>query len=188
MVAGAVAVVVGLLGLVTTRGANVSDANAAASTTTSAASASATGSGPAASTTDPTATPPVTTSSTPSTSTPTDETVEEFLALYLEASSTGDTAFLVARLNQSTLDRYGADQCTAYLDANAGTVGALTLRRVVGTSDWDYVTDGRTETVPDATAIEVQRVVDGRTGTQEIHWKLVDHRYTWFSDCGDPIG
>jgi hypothetical protein len=188
MVAGAIAIVVGLLGLITTRGANVVDASVAASTTTSAASASATGTGPGVSTTIPTATPTATTSSTQSASTPTDETVEEFLALYLKASSTGDTAFLVARLNQATLDRYGADQCTAYLDANAGTVGALTLRRVVGTSDWDYLTDGRTETVPDATTIEVQRVVDGRTSTQEIHWKLVDHHYTWFSDCGDPVG
>ena len=116
------------------------------------------------------------------------ETPEEFLVVLNTAFATQDGATLAARLSQLTIDIYGAEGCDAYFTGIfANPQPQLTMREVLGVGNWDYVIDGITTAVPDATSVEVSREVDGQTVIQELHWQLVDGRYTWFTDCGEPL-
>lgn len=125
--------------------------------------------------------------STTTTTTPPTESTEEFLALFNAAFEGGDVEFLFARMNQATLDIYGAEQCRTYLAAVTQTPVPLEFRELVGVGPWDYVIDDITTLIEDATAVEVSRDVEGETIIQEIHWKLVNDVYTWFTDCGNPL-
>ena len=104
------------------------------------------------------------------------------------AFANGDATTLADRLNQATLEIYGREACDAYLvTIVAIDQSELTMRTVVGVGPWDYVIDNLTTAIPDATSVEVSRLVNGETRIQELHWKLVDDRFTWFTDCGDPL-
>ena len=128
-----------------------------------------------------------TTPSTTTTTTPPTESAEEFLALFNAAFEDGDVEFLFARMNQATLDIYGAEQCRTYLAAVIQTPVTVEFRELVGVGPWDWVIDDVTTLIEDATAVEVSRDVEGETIIQEIHWKLVNEVYTWFTDCGNPL-
>ncbi len=147
----------------------------------------------AQSTTDPTATsspPPIvapdTTLPPPTTVPMPSETPEEFLAL-LVLGLKSDADFLVSRLNQATLDLYGAEQCLQTFAQILDPKAALQMREVGPTGPWDWVIDDITTPLDDVLAVEVQRLAGGQTLIQELHWKLVNGQWTWFSDCGDPL-
>jgi hypothetical protein len=154
---------------------------------------------PAASTTSTTTTATTTSTSTSTTSTTTTTTTsttttlvsvedpETFLAILSTALETGDSATLMARMNQATIDRYGADQCTSYLASIEPAEQGFSIREVGEPGPWDYLTDDVSLSLDDVTTIEVERLVNGETRIQELHWQLVDGQFTWFTDCGDPI-
>lgn len=192
MVLGGVLIVAGVLGLVFAGGdaATVvagSDDDATTSSTlapsTSADPASSASSSTSSTTTSTSTT---TTSTTTTTAPPAAETVEGFLALLVDAFAGGDADTLFDRMNQATLDRYGVDRCRAYADQVAGQAQDLALVSSADIGDWDYVTDDLSTIVPDTTAVDVVRTVNDQSIEQTLHWQLVDGRYTWFTDCGDP--
>ena len=115
------------------------------------------------------------------------ETPQEFLAVLLAAFANGDAATLLARMNQATLDRYGAAQCEAYAGLVAGEAQDLEFREATELATWDYVTDEVTTTVAGVLEVEVERTINSQTLIQLIRWQLVDGRFTWFTDCGDPV-
>ena len=116
------------------------------------------------------------------------ETPEEFLALLNAAFADSDPTMLVDRLNQATIDVYGQEACDAYLTAIVAIdQSELMMRAVVGIGPWDYVIDEITTPLVDVTSVEVSRQVEDETVVQELHWKVVGDRYTWFTDCGDPL-
>lgn len=116
-----------------------------------------------------------------------DEDPAEFLAILVEGLR-GDAELLVSRLNQATFDRYGREQCEAVLPTLADATAELELREVGEPETWEYTTDDVVTVIENAVPIEVSRVAAGQTLIQEVHWVLLDGRWTWFTDCGDPIG
>lgn len=132
-----------------------------------------------------TSTTTTTTSATTSTTIPI-ETAEEFLAKLVEGLR-GDPDLLVSLLNQATIDIYGAEQCLATFQTVLDPETELTIREVGEIGSWDYVIDGITSPLVNVIGVEVDRVVNGQTLIQELHWQLVDGRWTWFSDCGEPL-
>ncbi len=188
MAAGAVLAVVGLVGLVTGGDDETNVAPAATTTvgpTTTTTTVQATTTTVVAETTTEAPTTSTTTTST-TTTTLAPETVEGFLAVFNEAFDTGDVDVLADRLSEATIERYGIDQCTTHLMGILPQPQGLSLRRTVGVGPWDYVTDDVTTSLGDVTALEVDRVVNGETIIQELHWQLADGFYTWFTDCGEP--
>ena len=134
-----------------------------------------------------TTTAPTTTSTTTTTTTLIiQETPEEFLEL-LVTGLQSDPELLVSRLNQATIDIYGADQCLDTLGQVLDPETMMTIREVGEVGPWDYVIDDITTPLQDVLAVEIERFVAGQTLIQEIHWKQVNGLWTWFSDCGDPL-
>jgi len=130
---------------------------------------------------------PTTTTAAPTTtSTVPPETPEEFLALFV-AGLRADPEFLVSRLNQATIEIYGAEQCLEAFGQVLDPDQELTVREVGVPEAWDYVIDDIVTPIDEALPVEVERFVLGETRIQELHWKLVDGLWTWFSDCGDPL-
>jgi len=115
------------------------------------------------------------------------ETAEEFLAAFNVAFDTGDARFLLARLNEAAIERYGPDQCAAYLAGILPQSQGLSLMSIVGSGPWEYMTDNVTTSLAGITAVEVDRVVNGETRINELHWQLVRGEFTWFTDCGSPV-
>ena len=117
---------------------------------------------------------------------PPEEDPEQFLRLLVDGLR-GDVDFLVSRLNEATIVIYGEEQCRATLVGLQDPQTELEIREIGPIATWDYVVDGVTTPIPDALPVEVQRLADGQTIIQELHWQLVDGLWTWFSDCGEPI-
>ena len=117
---------------------------------------------------------------------PPEEDPEQFLRLLVDGLR-GDVDFLVSRLNDATIVIYGEEQCRATLAGLSDPQTELEIREIGPITPWDYVVDGITTRIPDALPVEVQRLADGQTIIQELHWQMVDGLWTWFSDCGDPI-
>ncbi len=129
---------------------------------------------------------PTTTAAPTTTSTVPPETPEEFLQLFL-AGLRADPEFLVSRLNKATINIYGAEQCLEAFSQVLDPDQELTVREVGVPEAWDYVIDDIVTPIDEALPVEVERFVSGETRIQELHWKLVDGLWTWFSDCGDPL-
>lgn len=117
---------------------------------------------------------------------PPEEDPEQFLRLLVDGLR-GNADFLVSRLNDATIVIYGEEQCRATLAGLSDPQTELEIREIGSIATWDYVVDGITTPIPNALPVEVQRLADGQTIIQELHWQLVDGLWTWFSDCGEPI-
>ena len=156
---------------------STSSSSTSTSTTTSSSTSTTTTSTTTSTTTTSTTTPPAEV-----------ETSDTFFALFLAAFADNDPDTLFDRLNPATLERYGESQCRTYVDDVAGTAQDLTIRETSPEEEWDYRTDDVSASVTDVLAVEVERIVNGQTLIQELHWQLVDGRFTWFSDCGEPVG
>lgn len=128
-----------------------------------------------------------TTSTSTTTTTVPPETVAEFLTGLNVAFESSDAEFLLGRLNEATIERYGVEQCRAYLIGMLPQSQGLSLRRTVAVGPWDYVTDNVTTSLAAITAVEVDRVVNGEIRINELHWQLVGDVFTWFTDCGSPL-
>lgn len=198
---GALLILIGIAGLLFAGGstttvvagtdgtAGIAGADPPPSSSSTSSSTSSTSSATTTTTTTTTSTTSTTTSTTTTTTTtspPAEESVEEFFDLLLAAFASGDADTLFARLNQVTLDRYGADQCETYAAQIAGQAQDLELVSSTEVGDWDYVTDDVTDTISDTTAVAVVRTLGDQTIDQELHWKRVDGAFTWFTDCGVP--
>ncbi len=175
MALGAVLVIVGLI-LVSTGGDDPSEQSKPVEPTTTIAT----------STTTTTTVVTTTVTSTTTTTTPA-ESPEVFLGELNLAFESGDAEFLLGRLNEAVLERYGVDQCASYLSEILPQSQGLSMRREVGVGPWKYSTDGVATSLAGVTAIEVDRMVNGETRINELHWKMVGGVFTWFTDCGTPL-
>ena len=178
MVVGALLTIIGVVSLIT-RGEP--DTVAVGSTTTVPPTT-----GPTVTVAPSTTTSTTTTTTTPTTTTEPPETPEEFLALLVQGLRE-DPEFLVSRLNQATIDIYGAEQCLATFTNVLDPDTTFEIREIGEVGPWDYVIDDIVTPLEDILAIEVERFVAGQTIIQELHWRLVDGLWTWFSDCGEPL-
>ena len=173
MVVGALLLVVGVVSFIS--GDGDQDVVAVGSTTTVPPTTGPTVT--VAQSTTPSAT--TTTTTTPTTTTEPPETPEEFLALLVQGLRE-DPELLVSRLNQATIDIYGAEQCLATLTDVLDPETTFEIREIGPVGPWDYVIDDIVTPLEDILAIEVERFVAGQTIIQELHWQLVDGLWTWF--------
>jgi len=130
-----------------------------------------------------TATPSVTLATQP----PLDSaTAEQFAADLAAAVRGGDDDYLVAHLHPATTDRYGLQMCRRYIRQDvSGDDLNWEVHGATGPAAWDYITDGLTESIPDAWTVSV--IQAGATPPErELHFARADGTWRWFTDCGNP--
>jgi hypothetical protein len=191
---GAVLVVAGI-GLVAIGGAGfVSGSGGATLPATTLATSAPTGAGPAPTTRASIAVTPSPT--TPPTTEPTVDTLAIVIAFFDElerAVHDGAQETLADRLGEAVIDRYGADNCRAFLAAKEPfPEQGFEILGVRGPAPWDYVTDELTTTIPGATTVDANVTAPDATGAittvrRDLHVQLVDGVVRWFTDCGEPL-
>lgn len=189
VVAGAALSLVGVVGIVGNLGA---PAVATASPTPAVSQPAATEPGVTA---PPATIPPATVA--PPTTSPTPDTlalVRDFFDAFQAAVRDGSQKDFADSLGQATIDRYGRAACETNLAAKPPVPEqAFEIIAVRDPSPWDYVTDGRTTTVPDTITVDARVTApdpSGVVGTEsrELHVQVIDGLVYWFTDCGDPLG
>jgi hypothetical protein len=119
--------------------------------------------------------------------------VTAFFARLQAAIRGGTEADLLGSLAPAVLDRYGRDACAADLADKDPVPGQVfEILAVHPPAPWDYVTDDRTTSVPDATTVGRSGHGAGRdralqTTERELHVQIVGGVVLWFTDCGDPL-
>lgn len=85
------------------------------------------------------------------------------------------------------IERYGEDACRADIATRTDPTRAFNDPQVrEEPEDFDYASDGLSETIPDTTVVDAQVTADGATNPQEVHLARVDGEFRYFSDCGAP--
>ena len=164
-VAGALAGITGLLGLLLGWG-TASDDNpdveaSATSTSTSAASTT--------------------------TSTPDEDAVRQFTTNLFEALARRDEAFATDRLDPVVIAVFGADACRQHVAAIDDPGRAIAVRSVSGPADYTYAVDGISIRVPRTWTVHGRATVYGSAGDVDIHVGTASGAPTWFTDCGTPL-
>jgi hypothetical protein len=131
------------------------------------------------------------TTSAPTTDAPTTIAVpapdaEGFVNDLGEALQAGDEVFLFDRLHPAVLDRYGEEQCRAYLETKEIPDLVLEFRDVGGPEPWDWTLDDVTTSFAEAYTVTLYNSQAG--GEEELHLVVVGGELRWFTDCGDPLG
>ena len=96
-------------------------------------------------------------------------------------------------LAPAVLARYGQDACFAYLSSrDPAPEQRFVITAVHDPAPWDYVTDGRTTAIPDATTVDAHVTgadASGAVSTQdrELHVQIIAGVVHWFTDCGTPL-
>jgi hypothetical protein len=124
---------------------------------------------------------------TTSTTLPAEDPAQFLLALG-NAFRVGDTNFLMSRLNPAVIGRYGTPQCLSTLATAQDPSAEFIVKTVSEPIEFAWTTDERTVTVPGTLTVEVDRVQRGVTQAAALHLTAVDGQFTWFVDCGNPIG
>ena len=110
-----------------------------------------------------------------------------FLNTFGQAHDNGDADTLFDLLDVATIDRYGPDQCRAYLGQVVGSVtGPMLLSAEPGV--FSYETDGLATEIPDAWRLQIEAELGGSPVQVPMHVRpAADGGVRWFTDCGDPI-
>lgn len=192
--AGAVLLVVGVVGLVSGDDEPQTvavDSNAtpepAATATPSEATATPEPEPTATPEPEPTPTPEPTATAEPEptpTPEPAAETVEEFVVLFDEALAAGDLDFLYDRLHPVALEVGGIDGCRAYVDDQFAAASDLVLSGVVtGPNEVLKQTTDGSIAVPDEFTAEVTLTFQGQDFEIVAEYALVDGEMRWLSSC-----
>jgi hypothetical protein len=111
------------------------------------------------------------------------ETVAEFLQLFATALQTGDTSFLVGRLNPHVIEVYGEANCAAAVAAMTDPTASFTINATSGPAPFTWNEPGTPVPVDDVYTVSVTRIAEGQSSVQDIHLALVQGRLTWFRKC-----
>lgn len=120
--------------------------------------------------------------------------VRAFFVELQDAVRAGSQETMADVLGQATIDRYGRAACLTFLTSrDPAPEQVFEILSVQEPAPWDYVTDERTTTVPDATTVVARVTGADATGAisteeRELHVQVVDGVVHWFTDCGDPLG
>jgi hypothetical protein len=134
-----------------------------------------------------------TTVATPATTGPTTTTLAAespaaFFAAFAAAIRGRDTAFLVARLHPTVLERYSETACRTQLATIDQPRFDNTVVSVSGPAAWAWETDGLSRTLPDTLTVRVRSTLDGQSFTeQDAHVIVAAGKVLWFTDCGTPV-
>ncbi len=98
----------------------------------------------------------------------------------------GNGDYLFRQLDPAVIARYGAAQCAAYVATIVHPTQTFSVVSIAGPSPWDWVTDGRTTTIPAVYTLTVDQTLNAVTTREEVHLAQRGNRLTWFTDCGTP--
>jgi hypothetical protein len=116
--------------------------------------------------------------------------VQEFLDRLDEAVRQGNTDFRVARLHPAVIDRYGEQQCRAFLaspSAGPDPSRADKVKRVDRPEPFEFSTDDGAVPIPEAQLVLVEETYQKKTTQRELHVARVDGELRYFIDCGAPL-
>lgn len=192
IVAGQLAAVVGLIGIVSAPDeraeiAVVTTTTTSTSTRTSSSSTSTATTSPSTTSTSTTTTTTTTTSRVESTSTTEPvavlETLDAFVAEFNRTNTSGDTAFALERLHPVVIDIFTSERCKEWLDARFSS----TTIEIVGaptepTTKTIDAPDGPTE-VPDYFTAEALLTFQGSVSETVASFAYVDGAVHWFTNC-----
>lgn len=138
---------------------------------------------------------PSTTSSTTSTTGETVDpvdpgrVVDEFFSTWASAIGEADFEFLLAALHPAVLERYGTEQCAAYLREVAGQPIEVEVLSTSELLTGEFARDGLTRVVDDLVLVEISRRDRGaeEAVVQQTRVGFVDGEVRWFTDCGEPL-
>jgi len=111
------------------------------------------------------------------------ETPKQFLTRLAAAVRTGDTKFLLQRLNPAVIERYGTPLCRGYLSTLHDPTRRIVIQHVGKPAPFVYASEGASTTVPKTLTIAVKMTFEGRPSTQTVHIALRGTHYTWFTMC-----
>ena len=114
-------------------------------------------------------------------------TAEEFATDLAAAISDGQNLYLLARLHPATIDRYGLEQCRAYIsDTISGSPITWEVQSSAGPAPRDYITDDLTTPIAcDAWAVTVRQ--PGADPDRDLHFAPFEGTWRWFTDGGEPL-
>ena len=111
------------------------------------------------------------------------ETVAQFLQLFASALQTGDTSFLIGRLNPHVIAVYGEANCAAVVAAMTDPTASFTIKAISGPAPFSWSESGTPVAVDDVYTVSVTRVAEGQPSVQDVHLALVQGQLTWFRKC-----
>jgi hypothetical protein len=115
------------------------------------------------------------------------ETPEEFLAALAVAVQEGDAVFQRERLHPAVIERYGEAACRADIATRTDPTRAFEVTQVRDEpEDFDYASDGQSETIPDTVVVDAQVTAQGATSAQSVHLVEIAGEFRYFTDCGMP--
>ena len=179
---GLVVVAIGVVGLVSDRGAATATVVGSVVASPSATPAPTPSAAPALTAA---ATPPPTPS--PSATPDADTRIRAFYVVFVPAFKTGDAKTLLALVHPATIERYGVAACRASFAKLTDPTYAVVIKTIHAPAPWAYAKDGLTKTIADVWAVDVDVTYQGTTTTAVFHVAPVGGEIRWFADCGTPL-
>lgn len=111
-----------------------------------------------------------------------------FFERFNELQAAGNAEGLYALLHPAVIDLYGEEACMGYLTGIVNPSVVITPVELVDQAAWEWQIDGRTTSIEEAYALQVQVVSDEGEALQQAHLATrPDGSLGWFTDCGDPL-
>ena len=162
-----------------------SSTTVAVSTTSAASSTTTTqDNGTSSSTTEPTTTMGPTTTTSSTTTTVPAETLEEFVLAYAAALEAGDRVFIFGRLHPATIDGWGEDLCSEWVDREIMSLSEYQLISVnEGPVTRVFTTPVESITIDDFYDATISFVFSGQTFEVGGAFALIGPEFSWLGQC-----
>ncbi len=117
------------------------------------------------------------------------QTPASFLRGLGAAERSGNTSYLLARLNGAVIKRFGTAECRSYLAASKDPTASYTVLSVGRAGPYVYATNGKKVVVNNVVPVRVSAVRHGATVRTTMHLAQSGHpvAYSWFANCGQKL-
>ncbi len=112
--------------------------------------------------------------------------VRSFYDAFAAALRSGDTAFLLDRMDPEVIARYSEATCRAYASRLPRPEYQVEVVSIDGRTAFDYATDDRSTTIPDAVKVRIATTSGGSRTEADAHVRVSGTDVHWFTDCGEP--
>lgn len=119
----------------------------------------------------------------------TEQTPASFLRGLGAAVRSGNTSYLLARLNGAVIKRFGTAECRSYLAASKDPTASYTVLSVGRARPFVYATNGRSVVVENVVPVTARAVRHGATVRTTVNLAESGHpvAYSWFANCGQKV-
>lgn len=112
--------------------------------------------------------------------------VRSFYDAFAAALRSGDSAFLLDRMDPEVIARYSEATCRTYASRLPRPDYQVEVVSIDGRTAFDYATDGRSTTIPDAVKVRIATTSGGSRTEADAHVRVSGSEVHWFTDCGEP--